>query len=161
VFTALETGQWPHIDLGVGALPGPGRGSLPGGGALWMPAGLPEAEASAAWQLETWLASPAVQARWAAATGYIPITQDAVPLEPLRQAWADHPELAVGYDAVAALGTGPLDLGMQAGPEPEIMAALADAFTDLEEGRPAQEALSRAADTTDELLAAYAEAMDG
>jgi sn-glycerol 3-phosphate transport system substrate-binding protein len=126
-----------------------------------MTAGLPDAESAAAWQLEAWLASPAVQARWAERTGYIPITRAATSLEPLRRAWIDHPQLAVGYQAVSALPTDPLHLGIQAGPEPEILESMADAFADIEQGVPARAALSRAADTTDALLAAYDEAEDG
>ena len=163
IYAGLEGGLFPHIELGIGPLPGPGpgHGSLPGGGALWMRAGLPDTEARAAWQLEAWLASPAVQARWTATTGYVPITRNAVSLEPLRQAWIDRPGLAVAYHAVADLGTDPLDLGMQAGPEPEIMASMAAAFRDVEDGVPAREALARAADTTDALLATYADSTDG
>ncbi|MGH9213951.1 MAG: extracellular solute-binding protein [Acidimicrobiales bacterium] len=148
--------DFAYVDLDVAALPGPGTGSLPGGDALWMANGLTDAEMTAAWALEMWLTSPEVQARWAAGTGYVPVTQAAATLEPLRQRWLDHPEMAVAYEAVLGMGTRPTDLGMQAGPEQEIGGALAMAFQRVREGISVEEALDEAADITDALLEAYA-----
>jgi hypothetical protein len=82
-------------------------------------------------------------------------------MEALQEAWIDHPELSVSYQAVADLGTDPVDLGVLAGPEPEILATFADAFAAVEHGVPASEALAEAADTTDALLASYADAAAG
>jgi sn-glycerol 3-phosphate transport system substrate-binding protein len=150
--------EFSHIDLDVAPLPGPGpgAGSLPGGDAMWMAAGLSAEERAAAWALEMWLTSPSAQARWAAATGYVPVTQAAPALEPLAQRWRDHPELAIAYDAVLQVGAGQADLGMQAGPEPEISQALARAYQRILRGAPVAEALADAADTTDALLDTYA-----
>lgn len=155
VLAVMDGGDYSHIDLGVSPLPGPGAGSLPGGGALWLAAGQPEAETRAAWQLEVWLGSPAVQARWAAVTGYVPTSATAAGLAPLPTRWAEHPELRVSYDAIGALGTSAAELGMLAGPEPEINAAFDQAFRQVLDGTDPAVALDWAADAADALLDAY------
>jgi sn-glycerol 3-phosphate transport system substrate-binding protein len=155
VLEVMSGGDYSHIDLDVAPLPGPGAGSLPGGGALWLAAGQPEVETMAAWQLEAWLGSPAVQARWAAATGYVPTSATAAGLEPLPTRWSEHPELRVSYDVISAMGTSAVELGMLAGPEPEIGAAFDQAFRQVQDGTDADAALDAAADAVDALLDAY------
>jgi sn-glycerol 3-phosphate transport system substrate-binding protein len=146
------------FELGVAPLPGPGpgTGSLPGGTALWMAAGKPEAETAAAWELAAYLASAPVDARWAAATGYVPLSASAGSLEPLRTAWAEHPQLRVAFDTLAAEGPSPEEAGPVAGPQAELHQLLAGAVSDVvDDGRDPTRALEEAASDADRLLDAY------
>ena len=148
----------PDFELGVAPLPGPGAGprSLPGGTALWQAAGKPVAQTAAAWQFAAYLASPPVNSRWAAATGFVPLSASATALEPLRSTWAQHPALRVAYDVLAAGGTSPEALGPLSGPAADLHQLLADAVVEvLERGGDPHEALARASADGDELLAAY------
>jgi sn-glycerol 3-phosphate transport system substrate-binding protein len=147
------------LDLGVAALPGPGDGSLPGGVALWLSAGKPDDETQAAWALEAYLGSAPVQAQWAAATGYVPISRRAADTELLRSTWRAHPELAVAYRALAHQGTSAAELGMSVGPEQEVEQLLAGAVTSAALGADPTEALTTAAADADRLLTAYNEGL--
>jgi sn-glycerol 3-phosphate transport system substrate-binding protein len=142
----------PGFELGVAPLPGPGSGSLPGGGAIWMAAGRPGPETEAAWSLAAFLASPAVQSTWAAATGYAPISETAPRMEPLRSAWAWRPQLRVAYDAL--LGRGPAT-GMSVGTEREIKQLMAEALDSVMRGAEPDVALRDAAADADRLLRSY------
>ena len=151
----LNDARGRDLDLGVAPLPGPGEGSLPGGVALWLAADKSDDETRAAWALEAYLGSAPVQARWAAATGYVPISREAAEAEPVRAAWRAHPELAVAYRALADQGTSAAELGMSVGPEQEVEQLLAGAVTSAALGADPREALTAAADDCDRLLAAY------
>jgi sn-glycerol 3-phosphate transport system substrate-binding protein len=145
-------------ELGVAPLPGPGphQRSLPGGTALWMAAGQADDETAATWQLAAYLASAPVNARWAAATGYAPLSAAATALEPLRTTWAERPELRVAYDVLAAQGTSAAELGPSAGPLADLHERLAGAVADVVDGdRDPAEALADAAADADDLLDAY------
>lgn len=169
----LDTGFIRGVDLGVAPLPHPetasasatasagdpepepGAGGLPGGSALWLAAGKPEREAAATWALAAFLASPPVNARWAAATGYLPLGPTAAGQEPLRSAWAARPLLRVPYDLVAEYSTAPHRLSPLAGPLPEIHELLALATEDVVAGADPARTLAAAADDADRLLATY------
>jgi sn-glycerol 3-phosphate transport system substrate-binding protein len=151
------------VDLDVAALPTlgsglrAGQGSLPGGSALWLAAGKSEAETAAAWELASFLASPRIQARWAAATGYVPLSPRSAELAPLASRWQDHPEMREAYDVLADPAVTPADLGPLAGPLPEIHEVLAHAIEEevLKNDVEASDALADAAADADQLLEAY------
>lgn len=153
---ALDAAGFTPSDLGVAPLPGPGQGSLPGGAAIWLAAGRSVAETHAAWSLVAFLASPAVQSRWGAATGYVPISRRSVGTEPLRSVYAQRPYLEVAYRVLVGQGTSVAELGMSAGPEPEIQRILADAVEAVADGDDPAPALRDAASDTEGLLLAYA-----
>ena len=101
IFNLLESGQYPDVKLGAAALPGPKSpdgGPLVGGAALYIVNKSAPEKQAAAYDFAKWLAQPEQQSAWAAATGYIPISQQATTLEPLTTAWANRPELKVAYD---------------------------------------------------------------
>jgi sn-glycerol 3-phosphate transport system substrate-binding protein len=164
VFEVLDTGAYPHVDLGVAPLPTPddgprpepGPGSLPGGSALWLAGGKSEAETAAAWALASYLASPPVQADWAAATGYVPISPTAARRPPVAEAWRRHPGMRVAYDVLVAQETTPAALGPLAGPLREIRELQAEAVDRVVGGADPAEALTAAADDADHLLRVYA-----
>jgi sn-glycerol 3-phosphate transport system substrate-binding protein len=169
VFDMLDAGLFPQVDLGVAPLPRPdddlyarqGHGSLPGGSALWLAAGKSEAETAAAWELAEYLASPLVQADWAAATGLVPISSSAARSPVLAARWEEHPEMRVAYTVLAAQGHTSAALGPRAGPLPEIHELEAEALDLVTGGSDPAEALTVAADDADELLKAYAESRPG
>jgi sn-glycerol 3-phosphate transport system substrate-binding protein len=169
VFTLLDGGGFPQVDLGVAPLPRPdagprfdeGHGSLPGGSALWLAAGKSEAETAATWELAAYLASPRVQADWAAATGHVPISPTAAEQPVVAARWRRHPEMRVAYDVLADQGTTPAELGPRAGPLPEIHELEAQALDRVVEGSDPAEALTAAADDADRLLEAYAASRPG
>lgn len=153
---ALETvDTMVGTGLGVAPLPGPGNGSLPGGAALWLSAGKPAAETQAAWSLAVFLASPSVQARWAAEMGTVPVSMSARADESLVSAWDAQPQLAVPYEVMADQGVSPAELGMSAGPQQVIDVLLADTIDAVIEGEDSTAALSAVADDIDHLLAVY------
>lgn len=151
----VDTGNLAGFELGVAPLPGPGRGSLPGGVGLWLAADRPEPETRAAWSLAAFLSSPTGQAQWAAATGYAPITTRAAEMEPLRSTWARRPQQAVGYQALLDMATGPANMGMSVGPERELKALLAEAARAVLAGDDPTTALGDAATDAEALLRAY------
>jgi sn-glycerol 3-phosphate transport system substrate-binding protein len=145
-----------NVDLGIAPMPGPGPGSLVGGNALWLAAGQSERETQAAWRFAAWMASPEVNAEWAAETSYIPLSESAVEQQVLVDLWATHPQLREPYRVIAAQPTTPAALGPVAGPLPQLHGILADAVTDIViDGHDPAEALGRASDEADALLAAY------
>ena len=81
-------------DLGVAPMPGPGetRSALVGGASLYIVADKGDARTAAAWDYISHLVSAESQATWAAATGYAPVREDALELEPLSP--TGHAELA-------------------------------------------------------------------
>jgi sn-glycerol 3-phosphate transport system substrate-binding protein len=92
---------FPNVEVAVGPLPsvsGRDGGVLVGGAALWLDAETTDAERAAAWDFVTWLNSPEQQARWHAATGYVPIRTSAVELDDVVSLWADEPEFRIAYD---------------------------------------------------------------
>lgn len=154
VLDALVNFPLDYLDLAVAPFVGPGQGSVPGGSAFWITSGKPSVETAAAWQLASYLASAPVQAQWGT-TGYVPISQTATTLEPLRSRWAEQPELAIAYDELARHGTEPVDLPPSAGPLPEIHKLLATALDDVLAGADPAAVLEVAADDARRLLAAY------
>jgi sn-glycerol 3-phosphate transport system substrate-binding protein len=156
VATTAETVDLDHIDLAVAPMPGPGPGSLVGGDALWLSAGHSERETQAAWRLASWLASPEMHARWAAATGYVPISEAAATQPVVQDEWRAHPQTRVAYDVISSQPTTPEALGPVAGPLPDLHAILADAVEDIViDGADPADTLDQAADEAESLLAAY------
>jgi ABC-type glycerol-3-phosphate transport system substrate-binding protein len=117
-----------------------------------MAAGRSDAETKAAWSLAAFLASPAAQSTWAAATGYAPVNQTAPRTGPLGPAWERQPQLRVAYDALLEQGG---SAGMSVGPEPQIRQLWADALDEIVQGKEPSVALREAAIDADRLLRAY------
>ena len=158
VVEALSQGLYPEVELGVGPLPGPGRGALAAGTAVWITRGGAGADA---WEVAAALASPPVQARWAAATGYVPVTAAATEVPVLRDAWQREPGLRVAYDQLAAVEPDPLRLAPLAGPRNELREVLSGAVGDIFRGEDARTRLATAADQAEDLLRSYAETRGG
>ena len=107
VLSVLDGGLIPGItsaDLGVGPMPGPGetRSAIVGGGSLYIVAEKGDAQTAAAWDYIQFLVSAQTQSTWAAATGYVPMREDALALDPLATTYTQDPRFRVAYDQLLA-----------------------------------------------------------
>src|SRR5699024_10316753 len=68
------------FEVGTAPLPVPNgtepHGSIVGGNSNYITKEIPEEQKNAAWEFLKYTASPEVQAKWAAGTGYIPVAKD-------------------------------------------------------------------------------------
>ncbi len=95
----LGAGDYAHVDLGVGPLPGSTKGGVSvGGGALYIVNQSSPAKQAAAWEYAKFLNEPEQVAAWAAGTGYVPTRESAVELPVVQQRWAELPGFQVAYD---------------------------------------------------------------
>lgn len=161
VLNVLDGGLIPGLtsaDIGVGPMPGPGntRSALVGGAALYIVAEKGDAQTAAAWDYISYLVSAESQATWAAASGYVPVRDDALELEPLRSTYTSDPRFRVAYDQLLAGGDDPADLGPVLGPHREVRTVNAGAVAAIFGGADVASALSGAAAQANALIADYA-----
>jgi sn-glycerol 3-phosphate transport system substrate-binding protein len=144
-------------DLGVGAFPGPAGdgGVVIGGAALWLVKGKGDEKTAATWDYMKFLTSPEAQSTWAAKTGYVPIRQSAVDLDPVKSVYAADPRFKVAYDQLLTGEETPATAGGVAGPLRQIRTATATAVRSVLEGGDAAAALKTAADEADKQIADY------
>ncbi len=160
VISVLDGGLIPGItsaQLGVGPMPGPGdvASAIVGGASLYVVDGKGDAQAAAAWDFIKFLTSAANQSTWAAATGYVPIRQDALDLDPLKTTYATDPRFKVPYDQLLA-GTDDLSsVGPVLGPLAQVRAATAGAVAGIFGGADVQSSLTAAAQQSDALITQY------
>jgi sn-glycerol 3-phosphate transport system substrate-binding protein len=96
-------------DVGIAPLPSPTAdppgGTLVGGASLYLVAqGNSDEQQAATWDYAKFLNDPETQARWSE-TGYIPIRESAVDLDPVPQLWQQTPGYKVAYDQILASHT--------------------------------------------------------
>ncbi|MEX0848256.1 MAG: ABC transporter substrate-binding protein [Ilumatobacteraceae bacterium] len=160
VLSAIAAGIAPLIaveDLGVAPMPGPNASPtvLVGGASLWIPADKGDEKAAAAWDFIQYLVSAETQSAWSSATGYVPMRDDAVDLDPLQATYAADPRFRVAFDALVATPDEPTAVGPLLGPQREVRVLTSRAMaTALNGGDPAA-ALSDAATQANQLLADY------
>jgi sn-glycerol 3-phosphate transport system substrate-binding protein len=97
----FAAGQYKNVALGAAAMPGPDSpdgGVLVGGAANYIINRSSPAQQAAAYEFAKFLASAKSQSEWAAATGYVPVSQAAVTMAPLATTYAQQPEYKVAYD---------------------------------------------------------------
>jgi len=159
----FAAGQYKNVQLGVAAMPGP---DSPDGGVLVGGAGnyivnrsSPEKQA-AAYEFAKFLASPPVQSKWAAATGYVPVSKSASTIAPLAQWYAQHPEYKVAYNqllagAENAATAGPV-IGAYGAKGEGVRGAIIDAFSKVVEGSATpQQAVDQAAAQANAAITEY------
>jgi sn-glycerol 3-phosphate transport system substrate-binding protein len=96
----FASGQFKNVQLGVGAMPGPTSpdgGVLVGGAANYIVTRSAPEKQAAAYEFAKFLATAKTQANWAAATGYVPVSQSAATLSPLAEKYAQQPSYKVAY----------------------------------------------------------------
>lgn len=160
VLNTLAGGLVPGLgpdDVGVGPLPGPSGTptALVGGAALYVTDGKSDVEVAAAWDFISYLVSAEAQSLFATLTGYVPVRDDALAVEPAASVYRDDPRFRVAYDQLAASPDSPALQGPILGPQREIRAVTARAVAEIFAGGDVQTALSNAAQVSNDLLAAY------
>lgn len=158
VMAALGGGLVPGLttdQVGVGPLPGPGVGAAVGGAALYITADKSPEEIAASWDFAQFLLSAESQSTWAAATGYVPIRQDAVELDPLKTTYANDPRFRVPFDQLTAVQLEPTNQFPAIGPLPEIRGIVAQATGAIMQGADVQASLDAAKAQADALIAQY------
>jgi sn-glycerol 3-phosphate transport system substrate-binding protein len=111
--------------------------------------------AAATWDFIKFLVSSQSQSTWAAATGYVPIRQDALDLEPLRSTYATDPRFKVAYDQLLAGKDDLSAVGPVIGPLPQVRAVTAGAVASIFGGADVQSSLTAAAQQSDALITQY------
>jgi sn-glycerol 3-phosphate transport system substrate-binding protein len=97
----LGGGQFRAVKLGTAPMPGPDSpegGVLVGGAANYVINKSAPAKQAAAYEFAKWLTRPEIQAEWAAATGYVPVSTKATTLPPLTTKWSAHPGYKIAYE---------------------------------------------------------------
>jgi len=160
VLSVLDGGLIPGItsaDVGVGPMPGPGatRSAIVGGASMYVVDGKGDAPTAAAWDFISYLVSAQSQSTWAAATGYVPVREDALELEPLATTYTADPRFRVAYDQLLAGEPGPASVGPVLGPLREVRAVTAGAVASIFGGADVQQSLSAAAAQANALIADY------
>jgi sn-glycerol 3-phosphate transport system substrate-binding protein len=160
VLNALSDGLVPGLtvdDVGVGPMPGPGEvaSAQVGGASLWIVEGKGDAETAAAWDYISYLTSAETQSTWAAGTGYVPIREDAIALEPLATTYADDPRYKVAYDQLSAETDGVGAVSPALGPLRQVRAETARAVATVFGGGDPAAALAGAAEASNALIDSY------
>lgn len=151
----LIPGAGPE-DMGIGRLP-TGGGVTIGGAALWLVEDQPAEEIAAAWDFIQYLVSAETQSTFAAGTGYVPVNEGAVELDPLATIYANDPRFRVPYDQLVTEASNEATAGPVLGPSRQIRTIVAAALQDvLANGADPAEALAAAAEEADAQLDDYA-----
>lgn len=157
----VEGGSFPSIEVGVGPIPGPGRGAQVSGAAWWLGQDPDERRVAAGWAFAQFLSSASSQAQLAARTGYVPVRSSATADPVLVAAWARWPHLRVAYDQLATTPISHATAGAAVGPRREIRTAIATSVASVFAGGDPTVALSHAVTSSDHLIAAYRETLGG
>jgi sn-glycerol 3-phosphate transport system substrate-binding protein len=160
VLTFVRGGIIPGItesEVGVGVMPGPnnGAGASVGGASLYIVDGKGAEKAAAVWDYMTFLESAASQSQWAAATGYIPVRNDALQLDPIKSLYVSDPRFKVAYDQLVSSSPGPTSQVPVIGPLKQVRRVTADAVASVLSGGDVQAALTKAAQGANDLIANY------
>lgn len=160
VKTALDGGLIPGItseQFGVGPMPGPG--DVPtasvGGASLYVVGGKGDASAAAAWDFMQFLTTAQAQSSWAAVTGYVPVRDDAIELDPLRTTYATDPRFKVAFDQLHAGETSATTLAPVLGPLLEVRTVTAGGVAAIFGGADVAATLTASAQQADALIQSY------
>jgi sn-glycerol 3-phosphate transport system substrate-binding protein len=165
VISVLGSGLVPSLttdDVGVGPLPGFGAEAtaIVGGAANYVVAGKEPAVTAAAWDYLTFLITPEIQSEWAVRTGYLPLVDAALDIDPLAATHADDPRFRVAYEQLANSPDDLAHAGPQIGPHRQVRDQTAGALARIFDGADVAAALADAATTADALLQQYAAVTD-
>lgn len=137
-YDALANGECKvKVEVGVAPLPlpnGPGKGgTLIGGGANFIarPGDANSPKVAAAFKFAQYLASGDVQADFASATGYIPISKAAAETAGMQKVWAEKPGYKVAYDQLANGVQNVATQGPLIGPYNDVRTAMRQALSEL------------------------------
>lgn len=155
VLRVVESGSFGDVEVGVAPMPGPAPGGSAGGGAFWMVDGGDTARVGAAFDFLSWLVEPAQHAEFSAYTGFSPVRDAELDDGALAVAWAEHPQLRVGYDQLRSLPGDVAHAGPAWGPGDDITSLLYATLTRIVDGNDAVEELALATEQANALIAEY------
>ncbi len=160
VISVTDAGLIPGItssDIGVGPMPGPSDvpSALVGGASLYIVADKDDAQAAAAWDFIKFLTSAQSQSTWAAATGYVPVRQDATEIDPYAATLADDPRFGVAFEQLVVGNNDLTAVGPALGPLRQVREVTAQAMADIYGGADVQATLDAAKQQADLLIIDY------
>ncbi len=163
IFQRLAAGEYQGVHLGAAAMPGLGTdqgGVLVGGGANYIVNKSTPEKQAAAYEFAKFLLQAQTQSDWAAATGYVPVSQGATKLAPLTAKWVEQPGFKVAYDQLLTGATndasaGPV-IGAYGAKGEGVRGALIDAMGRMFTGNEAPaDAVRKAATEADAAISEY------
>lgn len=158
VLDIVKGGQFPSFqldDVGVAAMPGPGKpGSIVGGAAMWMSNSGDPARVAASWDYINYLVQAQQQSEWGAVTGYVPVRTDANEIEPMKGKLAD-PRYSVAPKSLAELPAGPTSAGPIVGPLREIRLVVAEGMAKIMTGADVNATLADLESRANSLISDY------
>jgi sn-glycerol 3-phosphate transport system substrate-binding protein len=121
------------------------QGAVVGGASVWITNQVSEEEQQAAWEFVKFTTEPAVQAEWAAATGYFPITPAAYEEDVLTEVYDANPQYLTAVEQLENTIQSPATAGALFSIMPEARVIIETALGEVYEGRDVEEALDDAA----------------
>lgn len=151
-----------EVEVGVAPLPLPSEdlagkgGVLVGGAANYLPANGDPVRLAAAYRFAAFLAQPEQQAKWAAATGYIPVRISSGESQVMRDLWADSPGYKVAFDQLQSGANNVATAGPVIGDYKGVRDALTDALEALlVEGKDPDEVMRSAVEAANARIRDY------
>lgn len=128
------------------------QGVIVGGASLWITNKVSDEEQHAAWEFVKFMTEPAVQAEWAASTGYFPITPAAYDEDILKDVYEEFPQFTTAVDQLENTTPSPATGGALTEVLPEARKIIETALGEMYEGKDPQEALDDAAQKINDAL---------
>ncbi|MFL1674318.1 ABC transporter substrate-binding protein [Paenibacillus dendritiformis] len=148
--------QASPFEVGTGFLPAPdgkeANGVIVGGASLWLMNSVAEEEKEAAWDFMKYVTTPAVQAEWAAGTGYFPITKAAHEEPVLKEKYEQAPQFLTTVKQLQNTKIGSATRGALISVFPETRNEVATAIEKLYQGDAPQKAVDDLTAKIDKLI---------
>ncbi|MDG5789868.1 ABC transporter substrate-binding protein [Evansella sp. AB-P1] len=120
------------------------QGVIVGGASIWMMTDIPKEVQEAAWEFMKFTSKPEVQAKWAASTGYFPITKEAYEHEVLINTYEEYPQFLTAVEQLQNTTLTAATQGALIGVFPEARERVVNAVESLYGGTDPIEAINRA-----------------
>ncbi|MCD8510279.1 MAG: extracellular solute-binding protein [Bacillus sp. (in: Bacteria)] len=131
------------------------QGVIVGGASVWILADIPEEVQKAAWEFVKFSAQPEIQAKWAADTGYFPITKAAYDEPYLQQRYEEYPQFLTTVEQLQNTTLSPATQGALIGVFPEVRERVVNAIESIHDGGDPIEAINRVHDEINTELENY------
>ncbi len=131
------------------------QGVIVGGASIWMMTDIPKETQNAAWEFIKFTAQPEVQAKWAANTGYFPITKAAYDQDVLKNRYAEYPQFLTAVEQLQNTSLTPATQGALIGVFPEAREKVVNAVESIHGGADPIEAINKAAEEINAELENY------
>jgi sn-glycerol 3-phosphate transport system substrate-binding protein len=135
--------------------PSPTPGAIVGGASLWIVNDHGDEKTAATWDFVKFLVSPQSQSTWAAATGYIPVSEEATTLDPIAARYTDDPRFKVAYEQLLSTEDSPTSVGPLIGPQLQVRNVTARATAAIFQGADVASTLTDAANQATALITDY------